>query len=202
MFRQMAFIVGLALCSWLPSIQAGQFNRVLGIGDAAPQWADLEGTDGKRYGLASFADAQVLVIAFTCNTCPYALDVEKRLRDLQEHFASQSVVFVAVNVNVGEGDSLEAMRARVKENGFAFPYLRDDSQQMAHQHGAITTPEFYVLDKSRRVAYMGSLDDSPDGSKVGKTYLKSAIEAALVGKEPTVKETLPVGCRIRFARKR
>lgn len=181
---------------------AGQFNTVMEIGATAPAWKDLPGTDGQDHSFESVADAKVVVVVFTCNSCPYALDLEDRLIELVKRFDGKGVACVAINVNTVEEDKMPAMKERAKEKGFTFPYLWDQSQQIAKDYGAKYTPEFFVLVNDRKLVYMGSLDDSPAGDKVTKTYVADAIESALAGESVKVTETVPIGCRIRFERQR
>jgi peroxiredoxin len=184
------------------SVRAGQFNRVLSIGDAAPEWNDLPGVDGKNHSSSETDDAAVTVVAFTCNSCPYAVDAEPRLVALAEWLAQRDGRLIAINVNTVEEDLMPAMIQRAKEAGFKFPYLIDTTQEIATKFGATTTPEFFVLDSQRRIRYMGSLDDSPDGKRVTEQHVRGAVEAVLQKKDVQVAETVPIGCRIRFERKR
>jgi peroxiredoxin len=184
---------------------AGKYNPVLKIGDLAPDWSGLEGTDGKQHALKDLDDKEVLVVCFTCNTCEYAVDCEDRLialaRRLKEDGGKAAVV--AINPNAIEADSLEAMQERAKEKGFNFLYLHDTPQQtVTKSYGATYTPEFVVLDKKRKVVYMGALDDSPEGKEVTKRYVEDAVNAALAGKAPPVSETPAVGCAVRKVRTR
>jgi peroxiredoxin len=181
---------------------AGQYNSVLEIGQTAPIWKDLPATSGTLHSFETIADAKLVVVAFTCNSCPYAVDVEDRLNDLAKRFGDKGVVVVAINVNTVEEDRLPAMKERAKEKGFTFPYLWDASQQTAKAYGARYTPEFFVLTEDRKLIYMGAFDDSPAGDRVKVTYVADAIEAALAGKEVPVAETVPIGCRIRFEREK
>ena len=195
-------IFTMLACLVSTTVTAGEYNTVLDIGATAPAWSDLPGTDGKQHSFESVAKAKVIVVAFTCNSCPYAVDAEDRLNALAKRFQESEVAVVAINVNTVEEDSMEHMKERAKEKAFAFPYLLDQSQQIAKDYGAKYTPEFFVLGKNRQVIYMGSLDDSPAGDKVTKTYVADAIESALSGKQADVAETVPIGCRIRFERQR
>ncbi len=181
---------------------AGQYNAVLSIGDKAPKWKGLTGTDDRQHAASDVADAKCTLIVFTCNTCPYAVDVEDRLIALAEKFPVPKLKIVAINSNVGEVDSLEAMKRRALDKKFPFPYVRDDSQEVAKQFGATRTPEFFVIDSQGKLFYMGALDDSPDGREVQEQYVADAIEAVVQGKDIHVRETIPVGCLIRFARSR
>jgi peroxiredoxin len=193
-------VFAVLLCVSASTVFAGQFNTVMEIGSTAPAWKDLPGTDGQDHSYESVADAKVVVVAFTCNSCPYAVDVEDRLIELVKRFDNQGVAFVAINVNTVEEDKMPAMKERAKEKGFTFPYLWDPSQQIAKDYGAKYTPEFFVLGKDRKLVYMGSFDDSPAGDKVTKRYVSDAIESALAGRTVKVTETVPIGCSIRFER--
>ncbi len=181
-------------------IDAGEFNTTVNIGDTAPDWNELPGTDDKMHSLDDLKDKKVVVVAFTCSSCPYAVDAEDRLIALQQKFSAENVAVVAINVNKVKEDLMPAMKQRATEKKFNFPYLFDESQQIAKEFGAKYTPEFFVLDKNRRIVYMGSLDDSPDGKNVTAPHVNRAIEAALAGEKPAVSETVPIGCRIRFER--
>jgi peroxiredoxin len=181
---------------------AGEFNAVLSIGDTAPRWSGLEGVDGKTHAWDDVADAKCVVVAFTCNSCPYARDVEARMIELAGQYSSPDVRLVAINVNLIDDDSLPAMKRRAEEKAFPFAYLHDPSQKIAKEFGAIKTPEFFVLDAAGKVVYMGSFDDSPDGKAVTKRYVADAVKAVLEGTTPEVTETVPVGCRVRYAARR
>ena len=145
-----------------------------------------------------------MVVVFTCNSCPYAVDYEDRINALARKFteAKLNAVVVAINSNKIEADLMPAMKKRADEKSFAFSYLFDEAQVVAKQFGAVRTPEFFVLDKERRIAYMGAMDDNTKPEAVTQRYLDSAVEALLASKPIAVKETAPVGCLIRFERKR
>lgn len=183
-------------------VNAGEFNRVRNIGDAAPAWRDLPGVDGKSHSLSDLAESKVVVVVFTCNSCPYAVDVEDRLIDLVKRFQSRKVAVVAINVNKVPEDLPAAMKERAEEKGFNFPYLYDATQAIAREYGASRTPEFFVLDGERKIVYMGAMDDSPDGTKIQRRHVESAIEAVLAGERPALQETISIGCLVRFERSR
>ncbi len=200
-----ALCLALSLAVLIPAVAwAGKYNTVLNIGDAAPAWKDLPGIDGKQHSLVDLKDKEVVVVVFTCNSCPYAVDVEERLMGLHKQLQSSGKgALVAVCSNVFKDDTLEEITARAKEQKFGFTYLHDDEKSsLANAFGARRTPEFFVLDKDRKVVYMGAIDDSPDGKSVKHQYVSDAIAAALAGKTPEVAETPPVGCLIRFAKAR
>ena len=185
-------------------VQAGEYNEKLNIGDAAPAWESLPGADGKPHSLAELNDKDVVVLAFTCLSCPTAVDYEDRLEALSKKFggASGKVGVVAVCVNKVAADRLDKITEKAKQKGFTFQYLHDESQKIANDYGAIFTPEFYVLNKDRKIVYMGAFDDATDVANVKKHFVEDAIEAALSGSKPLVKETIARGCRVRYVRER
>jgi peroxiredoxin len=200
-----ACLLALALAPLIPTVLwAGKYNTALNIGDHAPAWKELPGTDGKKHSLADLKDKEVIVLVFTCNSCPYAVDVEERLLALDKKLTSGGKgALVAVCSNVHDDDTLEAITARAKERKFGFLYLHDDEKSsLAASYGARWTPEFFVLDKERKVAYMGAIDDSPEGTKVQKKYVEDAAAAILSGKSVGTAETPVAGCRIRFPKER
>jgi peroxiredoxin len=183
---------------------AGKYNEVLKIGDPAPAWTNLEGVDGKRHSLSDLADKELLVVVFTCNSCPVATDYEDRIVAFSKKFSMPGgrVGLVAINVNTVAEDRLPKMKERAEAKGFDFPYLYDETQKIGKAFGANFTPEFFVLDRHRRVVYMGGMDDSSQSAAVKNRYLDSAVEAALSGQRPATPETTAIGCRIRYARQR
>ena len=201
-FSLLSFTLVWFLTAFHLSVSAGEFNPVLNIGDKAPAWAKLPGVDDDVHSLDDLKDKDIVVVVFTCNSCPYAVDVEDRLLALAKKYAEQKTALVAINVNKVASDTLPAMKKRAEEKGFAFPYLYDATQQIARDYGATRTPEFFVLNKERKVVYMGALDDSPDGKKISKRYVEAAIEAAINDVKPEVAETIAIGCGVRFDRKR
>jgi peroxiredoxin len=193
-----------ALLALTAPAAAGEFNKALSVGDAAPAWADLPGTDGGKHSLADMKDRHVVVVVFTCNSCPVAQDYEDRITAFARRYAGPGgkVGLVAVNVNTGAEDRLPKMKERAGEKGFPFPYLYDETQKTARLYGATYTPEFFVLDRDRKVAYMGAMDDKTQPGEAKVNYLADAVEAVLKGQKPGVTETLARGCRIAYQRSR
>ncbi len=181
---------------------AGEFNEVLSIGDAAPEWKDLPGTDGETHSLADLKDKKLVVVVFTCASCPTAVDYERRIGDLAARFAEKSVAVVPICVNLVKQDRLEALTDRVKKQKLGFHYLYDESQKIAKDFGAIFTPEFFVLNEDRKIVYMGALDDASNADQVKEQWVEQAIAATLAGEKPQTPETIARGCRVRYARER
>ena len=195
-------ILAVAIVS--PSAPAGEFNKVLGVGDPAPKWADLDGTDGRKHSAAEFAGKDAVVVVFTCNSCPVAAGYEDRLLAFAGKFAGRDgkVGVVAINVNTVKEDQLPAMTKRATAKRFPFPYLYDPSQDIARRFGAGYTPEFFVLDKDWKVTYLGAMDDKGPPATPTTNYLETAVGAVLAGKPAAVGETRARGCRIRFDTKK
>ena len=173
----------------------------LGIGQTAPDF-NLPGVDGKSWSLASFKDAKLLVIVFSCNHCPYVVGSEDRMIALAKEYASRGVTMVAINSNETDDhpeDSFEHMVARAKEKQFPFPYLRDESQEVARLYGALRTPHFYVFDGLRKLRYTGRMDDNPKDARLARTHeLRDALDDLLAGREVRVPVTNPIGCNVKW----
>ena len=173
----------------------------LQLGDTPPDFS-LPATDGKTYSLADFQDAAVLVIAFTCNHCPYVINSEQRVLDFTNDYRDKSVAYVAINSNsVGTyaDDSFEHMKERVQERGFQFPYLRDESQDVALAYGALRTPHYYVFDANRKLRYTGRMDDNPRNPGAETTHeLRDAVDALLENREVETPLTNPIGCNVKW----
>lgn len=191
-------LAAIWLLLFTAEVSAGQYNPVLNIGDQAPGWTKLPGVDGKLHSLADLAPHDAVVLVFTCNSCPYAVEYEDRIIALAEEFSDRKVAVVAVNVNKVPEDRFEAMKERAAAKQFRFPYLFDETQQIARDYGATNTPEFFVLDRDRKIAYMGALDDSPEAAKVTKRHVANALNAVLQSARPEITETVSIGCRIRL----
>jgi peroxiredoxin len=200
MFRFAAalLVAGVALLS---PTQAGKYNKKVSIGDAAPTFNDLPGTDDKKHSLQDHKDKDVVVVVITCNHCPVSLSYEDRIIALTKKYADKKVAVVAISVSHEEADRMPKMKKRASEKGFNFPYLYDESQKIGRALGASVTPEFFVLDKERKIAYMGSLDDSISTKTIRKKYVEDAVDALLKGESITVKETRPKGCSLEYAKR-
>jgi peroxiredoxin len=168
------------------------------IGSTAPEWKNLPGTDGKNHSLADLKEAKAVVVAFTCNHCPVAVAYEDRFQEFARKYEAKGVAFVAINVNNIDADRLPAMKERAKEKGFTFSYLYDESQKIGKDFNATKTPHLFVLDGSRKVAYIGAFDDKMDAGNVNKHYVADAVEAILAGKTPAVDKTPAHGCGINY----
>lgn len=175
--------------------------KKLETGDEAITF-ELPGTDGETHSLADYRSKAAVAVIFTCNHCPYARAWEDRIVSIQDDYADRGVQVLAINANdAGKypDDGFPQMRQRAEEKRFSFPYLRDESQEVAAAYGAERTPEVFLFDGDRRLVYHGAVDDNyDDPNAVREHYLRDAIEAVLSGEEPGTPETPPVGCTIKW----
>jgi len=175
---------------------------VLAIGEKAPEFDDLLGTDGKRYSISSFKDKPVLAVIFSCNHCPYAVAYEDRIIAIQRDYAGKGVQFVVVNSNDDKSypeDSYPEMIKRAKEKGFNFPYVRDADQTVAEEYGAVCTPHVFAFDKDRVLRYRGRIDDNREAAKAKTRDFRDALDDMLAGRKVRVPDTKPFGCSIKWS---
>ena len=172
------------------------------VGDKAADFK-LKNTDGKMVSLADNKAAKGYIVVFTCNTCPYAKAYESRIVALNTKYAQLGYPVVAINPNDAAtvpGDSYAAMQTKK----YAFPYLQDESQQVAKTYGATRTPHLYVLtrqDKNFVVSYIGAIDDNSEDPKLVKTkYVENAMTEILAGKPTSTNSTKAIGCTIKWKR--
>lgn len=173
----------------------------LSIGDQAKDFS-LPATDGKTYALSDFDDANILVLFFTCNHCPYVINSDEDTRAVAEEFLPHGVRFVGINsnsVNTYADDSFEHMQARMAEHKFPWIYLHDESQDTALAYGALRTPHFFVFDAQRKLVYTGRSVDSPrDCSRITERNLHQALCALVAGEAISVPVTNPIGCNVKW----
>jgi peroxiredoxin len=174
------------------------------VGDKARDFK-LKNVDGKMVSLADFKDAKGFIVIFSCNHCPYVVKYEDRMNELNKKYASKGFPVIAINPNDDVShpeDSFEKMVERAKEKKFTFPYLRDETQEIARAYGAEKTPHTYVLLKDGSdfiVKYIGAIDDNPGNPKgVKEKYVEQAVNALLSGKEIQTPETKAIGCSIKW----
>ena len=176
-------------------------NFGLHPGDAAPDFA-LPSTDGTTVHLHDFDRSPLLVVGFWCNHCPYVQAWEGRMIEIGRTYAPRGVQVVLINANETKkypDDRFEMMVERARSRHYPFPYLRDDSQDVARAYGALVTPHPMLFGPDRTLLFQGRIDDSHDRPEaVRHHYLASAIDAAIAGK-PIAPAELPVlGCSIKW----
>lgn len=186
------------------NVFGGQFNPTRNIGDQVIGWTKLPGTDGKLHSLEDLKSVDIIVVVFTCNSCPYAVEYEDRINALAKRFLDlkQNAIVVAINTNKIESDLMPAMKKRAQDKSFQFAYLFDEAQEVYKQFGAVRTPEFFVLNKERKIVYMGAMDDNTKPEAVTKKYIESTVNSLVAGQPIDTVETAPVGCLIRVERRK
>ena len=173
----------------------------LQLGDAAPDFR-LPATDGKSYGLGDFQSADILVIFFTCNHCPYVIGSDEQTRQTVEKFERYNVRFVAINSNSANTyveDDFDHMVERMEKEKFPWLYLHDESQKVVLDYGALRTPHFFVFDSNRRLVYTGRAIDNPrDWTQASTNELEDALDSLLMNQEISTQVTNPIGCNIKW----
>jgi alkyl hydroperoxide reductase subunit AhpC len=184
---------------------AGEFNKVISVGQKAPSFSDIPAVMANKEAtldLNNLAKDDVVVLVFLANHCPVVTAYEDRIIDFANDYKGKGVKVVAVCVDVmNEQDKLPGIKERVKDKGYNFVYGYDDSQAIGRAYGATNTPQFVVIDKDKTIRYTGAMDDSQQEARVKKTYLRDAVDAVLKGEKPEVEETAAVGCGVQYKRK-
>lgn len=173
----------------------------LTIGDKAPDF-HLPATDGRHSRLRDFDDADILVVFFTCNHCPFVLGSDEVTRQTAEAYAPKGVRFVGINSNsenTHAEDGFDSMVERMATHAFPWVYLRDESQDVARAYGALRTPHFFVFDHDRRLIYTGRGVDNPrNAAEATVNDLERCLGEATVGAPVSVPVTNPVGCNVKW----
>jgi peroxiredoxin len=175
---------------------------MLPLGTAAPDFA-LPDANGRTVSLGDFAGAPALLVMFICNHCPYVKHVAAGLAQLAREYQQRGVAIVGINSNDVENfpeDAPAKMAQEVRQRGYTFPYLYDETQEVAQTYHAACTPDFFVFDKDRKLVYRGQMDVSRPGNGIPVTGedLRAALDAVLAGK-PVLKDQKPsMGCNIKW----
>lgn len=176
-------------------------SYTLKTGEQAPDFT-LPATDGKTYTLNDFREANVLVIFFACNHCPYVKGSDEVTRRTAEKFITSGVRFIAINSNSSntyEEDSFANMICKMNTFKFPWVYLHDKAQTAAKAYGALRTPHFFLFDQTRKLIYTGRAVDNPrDTSKMTVNDLERCLCEHLSGKPVSVPVTNPIGCNIKW----
>lgn len=176
---------------------------MLPLGTPAPSFELPDAVSGRMYSLDSFKDAPALLVMFICNHCPFVKHVRDELARLGRDYQQRGVAIVAINANdVSQypDDSPEKMAEEARAAGYSFPYLFDESQQVAKAYRAACTPDFFLFDRDRKLVYRGQLDDSRPGNNIPVTGkdLRAALDAVLAGKPVPVDQKPSLGCNIKW----
>jgi peroxiredoxin len=177
-------------------------STMLPLGTRAPDFR-LPDTNGKMVSLADFENANALLVIFMCNHCPYVKHIRSGLAQLARDYLPRGVAMVGISSNDVENypqDSPRKMAEEAKAAGYIFPYLYDETQEVAKAYRAACTPDLYLFDGEQRLVYRGQLDDSRPGSNLPVTGkdVRSALDALLAGKPMPPNQRASIGCNIKW----
>jgi peroxiredoxin len=177
-------------------------STMLPLGTTAPDF-NLPDTNGKPVSLADFKSAPSLLVIFMCNHCPYVIHIRAALAQLARDYAPKNAGIVGINSNDVENypaDSQSKMKDEVKNAGYIFPYLYDETQAVAKNFRAACTPDFFLFDRGRRLVYRGQFDASrpSNGIPVTGRDLRAALDAVLAGKTVSEFQAPSIGCNIKW----
>lgn len=177
-------------------------STMLPLGTPAPPFR-LPDTDGTPVALDDLRGAPALLVMFICNHCPFVKHVRGELAALGRDYAPRGVAVFAISSNDARAypqDGPEAMRREKEEAGYPFPYLWDETQEVAQAYKAACTPDFFLFDGERRLVYRGQLDDSRPGNgrPVTGRDLRAALDATLQGRPVSIEQTPSIGCNIKW----
>ena len=178
-------------------------STMLALGTPAPAFSLVDAVDGQSVSLADFADHPALLVMFICNHCPYVKHVQSELGRVAADFAPRGLATIAINSNDLDEypeDGPQHMRDLARAEGWTFPFLFDETQEVAKSFRAACTPDFFLFDGEQRLVYRGQLDDSrpsTDAPVTGRD-LRAAIESVLAGESVPEDQKASMGCNIKW----
>lgn len=179
-------------------------SNMLPLGTLAPDFELLEPATGQTVRLHDIPPGRATVVMFLCNHCPYVLYVNPEVVRIAHDYKPQGVSFVGINSNDADNypeDGPDKMPAHAQAVGYKFPYLYDETQEVARAYDAACTPEFYVFDSERRLVYRGQLDPSrPKRNPIPSTGedLRAALDAVVTGQPVSMMQRPASGCNIKW----
>lgn len=178
-------------------------STMLSLGTSAPDFSLLEPATGKMVSLNDFKDAAGLLVIFMCNHCPYVKHIRFALAQFAREYQPKGLAIVGINANDAADhpdDSPEKMVEEVKQIGYTFPYLYDETQEVAKAYQAACTPDLYLFDAERKLVYRGQFDASRPGNDLPVTGadFRAAVDALLAGQPITVEQRPSLGCNIKW----
>ncbi len=178
-------------------------SRMVALGTPAPEFNLLDVVSGKNIALSDIKSDKATVIMFICNHCPYVINLYEHLAEFTAEYMEKGISFVAINSNnylVYTDDAPDKMKQVAQRLGYKFPYLVDDTQEVAKSFQAECTPDFFVYDSNLKLIYRGQYDSSRPGNgiPVNATDLKNALDAVLDGREVSSKQVPSIGCNIKW----
>lgn len=178
-------------------------SKMIPLGTIAPDFNLMDVIDGEMKSLQSLKSDQATVIMFICNHCPYVIHLMRDIVDVANEYQKKGVRFIAISSNDVKNypdDSPDKMALVAKVLQFPFPYLYDESQEVAREYDAACTPDFYIFDPELRLVYRGQFDDSRPGKEVPVTGadFRAALDAVLSGSEVPERQVPSGGCNIKW----
>jgi peroxiredoxin len=182
---------------------ASTLSTMLPLGTRTPEFALPDVVTGRTISLATFRDKKALLVMFICRHCPYVKHIEKELARIGKDYSGKDVGIVAITSNdpvAYPEDSPSSTKEMAMELGFTFPVCFDESQEIAKAYVAACTPEFYVFDVSRKLAYRGQLDDSRRGNDIPVTGrdVRAALDSVLADRSVDPNQRPSIGCNIKW----
>jgi peroxiredoxin len=172
------------------------------LGERAPNFS-LPNVDGKTVSLKDFNGKPGLLVIFMCNHCPFVIHLRSALAAFGKEYQAKGLAVVGMNSNdisTHPDDSPERMKVEAQTAGYTFPYLFDESQEVAQAYGAACTPDFFLFDAQHRLVYRGQFDDSRPGNAkpITGADLRAACDAVLAGTAVTTRQKPSIGCNIKW----
>lgn len=177
-------------------------SRMVSLGTEMPPFK-LPNVDGRMVSSDDFPDAKGYLVIFACNHCPYVVHVKDELAKIANEYSELGIAVFAICANDIENypdDSPENMKIKAEEWGWNFPYLFDESQEVAKAYGAVCTPDIFLFNSEKKLVYRGQLDDSRPGNMkpVNGADLRLALDAVVNGEIPSDEQKPSVGCSIKW----
>jgi peroxiredoxin len=178
-------------------------SQMLPLGTEAPDFALTDVVTGDTVKLADFSQAEALLVMFICRHCPYVRHVRGEIAGLVRDYEGSDLAIVGISPNDPDEypeDAPESLAEDAREAGYTFPYLFDETQEVAKAYHAACTPDFFLFDRDRRLVYRGQLDESRPRNDVPVTGkdLRAAIDATLAGHPVSEEQHPSVGCSIKW----
>ncbi len=178
-------------------------STMIPLGTPAPDFSLPDTVTGETVSLSDFKGKPALLVMFICNHCPFVIHIREKLVEFCKQYQDKGVGIVAISANdvsTHPDDSPDKMRECADQFGFTFPYLYDESQEVAKAYSAACTPDFFLFDNDHKLAYRGQFDDSRPGNDAPVTGadLAAAIDALLAGDAPPSQQKPSVGCNIKW----
>lgn len=179
------------------------YSEMMPLGTIAPDFSLPDTVSGKTIALGEIQSEVATVVMFICNHCPYVIHLEKEIAAIANEYKKKRVAFAAISANDVlnyPDDSPEKMKAKAREVGYTFPYLYDETQEVAQAYQAACTPDFYVFDKNLKCVYRGRMDESSpgNGKPVTGKELRAALDAVIAEKPVSQDQVPSMGCNIKW----